>query len=298
MNNILTNPLSEKWYADPEARFYEGEYWIYVTNSLPFEEQKNLDAMHSKDLIHWETCENIIDMDGFPDATFAIWAPTVVEKNGKYYLIFACNNIHYDSEPGGLEIAVSDTPRGPFKAYTDTLIGTFINGAQPIDAHLFKDDDGTVYLLYGGWRHCNIGVLNDTMDGFVPLADGNLFREITPENYVEAPCVMKHDGKYYFMWSSGNWSDGSYNVRYAVSDNIFEGYGESECILKEDPTVGTGPGHNGFLYVPEKNMYLMVYHRHKPTEHIGNARYLCIDKMVIENGKIKPVKMTDSWEIK
>lgn len=297
MKNILTNPLSQKWYADPEARFYEGEYWIYVTNSLPFEKQKNLDALHSKDLIHWEACESIIDMNGFPHATSAIWAPTVIEKGGKYYLIFACNNIHSDDEPGGLEIAVSDSPRGPFKAYTDTLVGSFINGAQPIDAHLFKDDDGTIYLLYGGWRHCNIGILNDTMDGFLPLEDGNLFREITPESYVEAPCIMKYNGKYCFMWSSGSWADGSYNVRYAVSDNIFEGYSESECILKEEPAIGTGPGHNGILYIPEKDMYLMVYHRHKPGERDCNARYLCIDKMVIENGKILPVKMTESWEI-
>lgn len=297
MKNTLINPLSQKWYADPEARFYEGEYWIYVTNSLPFDQQKNLDVMHSKDLIHWETCESIIDMEGFPNATFAIWAPTVIEKDGKYYLIFACNDIHSDEEPGGLEIAVSDSPRGPFKAYTDTLVGTFINGAQPIDAHLFKDDDGTIYLLYGGWRHCNIGVLNDTMDGFLPLEDGCLFKEITSENYVEAPCIMKHSGKYYFMWSSGNWGDGTYNVRYAVSDNIFEGYSESACILREDPTVATGPGHNGWLYVPEKDMYLMVYHRHKLNEHDGNARYLCIDKMLIENGRILPVRMTDSWEI-
>lgn len=298
MKNTVFNPLSEKQYADPEARFYEGEYWIYVTNSLPYHEQKNIDVIHSKDLIHWETCENIIDMSGFPDATFAIWAPTVIEKNGKYYLIFACNDIHSDSEPGGLEIAVSDSPSGLFKAYTSTLVGTFINGAQPIDAHLFKDDDETVYLLYGGWRHCNIGILNETMNGFLPLPNGELFQEITPESYVEAPCILKYGGKYFFMWSSGDWTDGSYNVRYSVSDSIFGNYSKSKCILKEDPTVGIGPGHNGILYVPEKDMYIMTYHRHKPNETDDNARYLCIDKMEISDNRIRPVKMTDKWELK
>lgn len=294
---IINNPLSERHYADPEARFYEGEYWIYVTKSLPFEEQKNLDALHSKDLENWEICEDIIDMSGFPHAESAVWAPTVVEKGGKYYLIFACNNIHGDDEPGGLEIAVSDSPSGPFKAYTDTLVGSFINGAQPIDAHLFKDDDGKIYLLYGGWRHCNIGLLNETMDGFLPLADGELFKEITPENYVEAPCVMKLFGKYCFMWSSGSWADGTYNVRYALSDSLTGGYSQSECILKEDPSIATGPGHNGYLYIPEKDMYLMVYHRHKLGEKSCHARYLCIDKMKTENGRILPVKMTHRTEI-
>lgn len=297
MNNTISNPINDKWYADPEARFYEGEYWIYVTKSLPYKEQTNIDALHSKDLIHWETCENIIDMSGFPNATFAIWAPTIIEKNGKYYLIFACNDIHSDSEPGGLEIAVSDSPAGPFKAYTNTLVGTFINKAQPIDAHLFKDDDGTIYLLYGGWRRCNIGMLNENMDGFVPFSNGENFKEITPKNYVEAPCIMKYENKYYFMWSSGDWTKGSYNVRYAVSDNILQGYSKSQCILKEDPTIATGPGHNSYLYVPEKDMYLIVYHRHKPGEKDGNARYLCIDKMEIKEGEILPIKMTNSWEI-
>lgn len=294
----INNPLSEKWYADPEARFYEGKYWIYVTHSLPFEEQKNLSVMYSDDLENWDTCENIIDMSTFPGDRYAIWAPTIVDKNGKYYLIFACNDIQSDEEFGGIEIAVSDSPAGPFRAYTKILIDKFINGAQPIDAHLFKDDDETVYLLYGGWGHCNIGIMNDTMDGFVTLETGELFKEITPEDYVEAPCIMKRDGKYYFMWSSGRWNDGTYNVRYATSDNIFEGYSESNCILKEDKSIATGPGHNGFLYLPEKDMYLMVYHRHKLGEDDGNARYLCIDKMEIKDGEILPVTMTNSWELK
>lgn len=100
------------------------------------------------------------------------------------------------------------------------------------------------------------------------------------------------------MWSSGDWTDGSYNVRYSVSDSIFGNYSKSKCILKEDPTVGIGPGHNGILYVPEKDMYIMTYHRHKPNETDGNARYLCIDKMEISDNRIRPVKMTDKWELK
>ena len=87
-------------------------------------------------------------MSGFPWVKKAVWAPTIIEKNGKYYYIFASNDIHEDNEGGGLEIAVSDSPTGPFKGYLGkSLIGTIINGAQPIDAHLFKDDDGTVLAL-------------------------------------------------------------------------------------------------------------------------------------------------------
>ena len=202
MKFTIRNPLDEGWYADPEARYYEGKYIIYVTHSLPYDEQKNHSCFVSEDLTHWKKIENIIDMSGFPWAKSAIWAPTIEEKDGKYYYIFASNDIPHKSDVGGLEIAVSDSPTGPFKALLDKpLVGEFHNGAQPIDAHLFKDDDGTMYLYYGGWGHCNICKMNDEMTGFVPFEDGEVFKEITPPDYVEGPCMMKRGGKYYFMWS-------------------------------------------------------------------------------------------------
>ena len=39
------NPLSKEWYADPEARTYDGVNYIYVTRSLPFAQQTNLDCV-------------------------------------------------------------------------------------------------------------------------------------------------------------------------------------------------------------------------------------------------------------
>lgn len=292
MMQIKNNPISERWFADPEAKYYEGEYWIYVTNSLPYEEQKNITVLHSKNLTDWEICEDIIDMTDYPEIWQAVWAPTIIEKNGKYYLIFACNDIQSDAEIGGLQIAVSDSPKGPFKRYTDLLINRFIHGTQPIDAHLFMNDDGIIYLYYGGWRHCNVCMMNETMDGFVPFEDGTIYKEITPFDYVEGPCMLKRNEKYYFMWSCGSWRDGTYCVRYAVSDSPLGPFEQSEEILKSDETTATGPGHNSYLYLEEKDLYFIIYHRHKPEEKDGNARYLCIDSMKIENDKILPVKMT------
>lgn len=36
------------------------------------------------------------------------------------------------------------------------------------------------YIVYGGWRHCNVAKLNADFTGFVPLPDGSTFKEITP----------------------------------------------------------------------------------------------------------------------
>jgi len=294
----IHNPLDENWYADPEARFYNGKYYIYVTHSLPYEQQKNHTCFISEDLTHWEKKENIIDMSGFPWVWRATWAPTIEEKDGKYYYIFATNDIHKDNEPGGLEIAVADSPEGPFKALLDRpLVNTFHHGAQPIDAHLFKDSDGTMYLYYGGWGHCNIAKMTNDMKGFVSFEDGEVFKEITPPEYVEGPCMMKRGDKYYFMWSSGGWGNGTYRVNTAIADTPFGPFTDYHTILSTgDSKIANGPGHNGFLYLEEDDQYLMVYHRHRPHLRDGNARFLCIDRLDMdENGNLLPVTMTEEW---
>ena len=299
LNFQIHNPIDPDWYADPEARFYEGQYVIYATVSQPYAKQKNQVCFTSTDLTNWERHDNIIAMEDFPWAKFAIWAPTAIEKNGRYYYIFATNDIKNDDEVGGLEIAVSDSPTGPFRGILDhPLVGKFHNGAQPIDAHLFKDDDGTIYLLYGGWRHCNIAIMNEDMTGFIPHADGTIFKEITPPDYVEGPCMFKKDGKYYFMWSAGDWMDGTYRVNAARADSPYGPFEDYNMVLSTgDSTIANGPGHNGYIHIPEEDLYLIAYHRHKPGLDIPAARFMCIDVMKFdEEGRILPVVMTDSWE--
>ena len=220
----MNNPVVNGWYADPESRVYGDTVYMYVTNSLPFDDQLNLDLVTTKDLESFEVTRNILDMPTFVGAKRAIWAPTVIDKDGKYYIIFAANDIHSESEVGGLYIGVSESPKGPFiNVFPDgrPLLNSIFNKAQPIDAHLFKDEDGSIYLYYGGWGHMMVCKMNGEMNGFCPMPEpcfGGIAREITPNGYVEAPYVMKIDGKYHLMYSSGNWTNGTYCVKAAVSD--------------------------------------------------------------------------------
>jgi beta-xylosidase len=209
--------------------------------------------------------------------------------------------MYSEETKGGLEIAVSDSPVGPFHALMDKpLVNGFHHGAQPIDAHLFKDDDGTIYLLYGGWGHCNIAIMNEEMNGFVPFPDGEIFKEITPPDYVEGPCVFKRGEEYYFMWSAGNWSAGTYHVNIARAKSLFDDFSNYRTILQTgDSEFANGPGHNGYFYLAEQDRYLMVYHRHHNCIRSGNARFLCIDDMPLdENGNVLPIKMTKEWKMK
>lgn len=288
--NLPTNPIVPGFYADPEARYYEGKYWIYATRSATdYTRQLNLDAFSSADLIHWEKHEGVIAMADFPWIWRAVWAPTIIEKGGRYFLVFASNDIQKDDEVGGLEIAVSDSPAGPFRAVLgQPMLDRFIGGAQPIDAHLFKDDDGTVYLYYGGWKHCNLAVMNDEMTGIVP---GSL-RGITPDGYFEAPCMIKKGGKYFLMWSRGDWIDGTYSVAYGVSDNPHGPFESRGTVLSSQPPLAEGPGHHGYLHLPETDEWLIVYHRRVIGNTDPGARVLCIDRLEFEGDVLKPVVMT------
>ena len=291
----MRNPVADNWYADPESRVYGDTVYMYVTNSLPFDDQLNLDLVTTKDLESFEIYRNILDMSTYKGAHRAIWAPTIIDKNGKYYLIFAANDIHSEDEVGGLYIGVCDDPHGPFvNVFADgrPLLNKIYNRAQPIDAHLFKDDDGQVYLYYGGWGHMMVCRMNETMDGFLPMPEpayDGIARELTPESYVEAPYVMKIDGKYHLMYSSGHWTDGTYCVKAGVADDPcskFEYYGD---VLRASE-LADGPGHNSAFCF--KGQWYVAYHRRTIGDLDPNHRKLCIDRLDIVDGKLSHVEMT------
>lgn len=287
------NPVFEGWYADPEAIIYGKEYWIFPTFSAPYEKQVKFDAFSSKDLVNWTKHERIIDTTEVKWAKKAMWAPGVIEKEGSYYFFFAANDVH-EGEIGGIGVAKADKPEGPYKDLLGKpLIGNIVNGAQPIDQYIFKDKDGTHYMYYGGWRHCNVVKLNDDFTGLEPLPNGELFMEVTPKGYVEGPIMFIRDGKYYFMWSEGGWTGPNYQVAYAISDNPFGPFERIGTVLKQDPAVATGAGHHSMINIPGTDEWYIVYHRRPLTETSAHNRVTCIDRIEFdENGLIKPVKIT------
>lgn len=288
------NPVFPGWYADPEGTIYGKEYWIYPTYSAPYKDQVFIDAFSSSDLTRWKKHAAIIDTSSVKWAKKAMWAPSVIKRNEKYFLLFGANDIQSDEQYGGIGVAIANKPEGPYKDYLGKpLIDKFHNGAQPIDQFVFEDADGQLYLIYGGWRHCNIVRLKDDLSGIQPMPDGTLFREITPEGYVEGPFMFIHDGKYYFMWSEGGWTGPDYSVAYAIGDSPFGPFERIGKILQQDPAIATGAGHHSVIHVPGTDKYFIVYHRRPLDQKDRNARETCIDKLEFdENGFIKPVVIT------
>lgn len=289
------NPFAELTYADPDTEFYNGEYWVYPTPSLPYDEQVYFDAFSSKDLIHWTKHKNILVASDFKWARRAVWAPAPIKRNGKYYLYFAANDIQ-ESEVnplGGIGVGVADKPEGPYKdALGKPLVGDYHNGAQPIDQDVFIDDDGQAYMYYGGHSFANVVKLNEDMISLGKFDDGTVYKSITPENYVEAPQMIKRNGKYYFMWSEGGWGGPDYAVSYAIADKPDGPFTSRGKILSQDSAVATGSGSHGLINIPGTEIWYIVYHRHPLGATDANDRVLAYDRMYFnEDGTIAPVKM-------
>jgi beta-xylosidase len=318
-----SNPIVPGWYADPEIRIFDRQYWIYPTYSDDWQgkpdtlthftpaqqamrvtpklrseylKQTFLDAFSSPDLVHWTKHRHVLDVGSVKWAAYAVWAPSAIEVNGKYYLFFGANDIQSDKETGGIGLAVADKPGGPFRdALGHPLIAAFHNGAQPIDPFVFRDDDGQVYLFYGGWGHCNVVRLAPDLKSAVPFPDGSTYKEITPPGYVEGSFMIKRNGVYYLMWSEGGWTGPDYRVAYAMGKSPLGPFTPKGTILAQDFHIATGAGHHSVVNVPGTDDWYIVYHRRPLGDDNGDHRELAIDRMDFDvDGTIKPVVMTNT----
>lgn len=289
-----SNPVFPGWYADPEGIIFKNTYWIYPTYSAPYDKQVFMDAFSSRDLVRWTKHSRVLDTANVKWVKRALWAPSIIQKENRFFLFFGGNDIQSDNEYGGIGVAVADKPEGPFNDHLGKpLIDKFHNGAQPIDQFVFHDGE-TYYLIYGGWRHCNIAQLNNDFTGFIPFADGTIFKEITPEHYVEGPFMFKRNNRYYFMWSEGGWTGPDYSVAYAIADSPLGPFKRVGKILQQNPEVATGAGHHSVIHPPGTDKWFIVYHRRPLNQTDRNARVVCMDEMHFdENGLIKPVIITN-----
>ncbi|KAI1118673.1 putative glycosyl hydrolase [Nemania sp. NC0429] len=292
------NPFVEGWYADPGSAIFDGSFWVYPTTSCAYEEQTHIDAFSSPDLINWTKHPQVLTIANVAWAKKALWAPTPIARNGKYYLYFSANDVQEDEGGlglGGIGVAVADKPDGPFvDAIGKPLISGFHNGAQPIDPYVFVDDaDNKIYIYYGGHSQANVAVLNEDMISLGSFDDGATYREITPKNYASGIKIFKRDGIFYLTWSEGSWTGPDYRVSYAMADNPLGPFHRLATILQQDSAVAKGPGHSSIIRVPDTDIWYILYHRRPLSSgDESNCRTLAYDRMYFkEDGTIQPITM-------
>jgi len=278
------NPVLPGWYADPEIHIFAGRFYIYPTYSAPYEEQTFFEVWSSEDLTDWRKDGIALDFADVPWSTNrAAWAPTVGRMGGRYYMYFSAG------DGAGIGVAVADHPAGPFKdALGRPLISEYHHGAQPIDAHVFLDGDGTNYLYWGGWRKAVVAKLSDDMLSI----EGDIL-EITPEGYVEGPFMVQRGETYYFMWSEGNWTDSTYRVAYGTSTSPLGPFPRKGAILGSEAGIADGAGHHSVVRLMGTDEYLICYHRRILGDTNPHHRVTCLETLTFaEDGSILPIRLT------
>ena len=142
------------FYADPSANVFNGKLFVYPSHDweagAAFDDDGGHFQMKDYHVISMEDVENgevtdygkILDVEQVAWAEKQMWDNDVVEKDGKYYLIFSAKDYNGVFHLG---VAVADKPEGPFIPQEHPMRGSY-----SIDPCVFKDDDGQIYCYFGG----------------------------------------------------------------------------------------------------------------------------------------------------
>ncbi len=205
------NPLVSHIYtADPAARVFDDR--IYVVTSHDKDGATSYDLsdyclFSSDDMVNWQY--HGIIFDAKRDTTWATqaYAPDMIKRNGKYYLIFP-------NSGNSVGILEADSPEGPYK---DIIGGPLITRSLPnanvkwlFDPGAFLDDDNTLYITFGGGGpgESRIAKISDDLKSVVGSAVS-----IDAPKFFEASYMHKRGDTYYYSYST-NFDNGAPTIDY------------------------------------------------------------------------------------
>lgn len=216
--------------------------------------------------------------------------------------------------------ALSDSPLGPFVYQESHRMDRAPAGAtddgQPNqpgmarDMTLFKDDDGTAYLVYSSEENLTIYIskLNDSYTDVVGWhKDGNEERDteykavhgvdyvrVFPLAQREAPALFKYQGKYYMITSGATgWAP---NVgKYTVADNIM---GPWKAMRDVAPGSSTTFGSQSTQVIPvdaAAGKFIYMGDRWNQND-LANSRYVWLPIEFGQNDEIA-LRWHDEWSL-
>jgi hypothetical protein len=268
------NPVVPGYFADPTLKKFGDTYYLYSSTDGIGACEGWTQVWISKDMVNWVNHK----MNWNP--RHMNWAPDCMEKDGKYYLFYNFPCMTYGAE--------GDSPTGPWTAFSDTPLipDKFVPPVITLDCQTFEDDDGSVYAYFTTWAGNNgAGTgwvkFNEDMKTF---QSKNRIPYKQLPGIMEAPYMLKRNGKYYMMYSNGSCHDETYNVQYSIhqssptSDTGWV-HGENNPILSSELDRNIhGTGHHSVLQEGDK--YFIIYHRHDIWVSAGGlTRQTCIDPM-------------------
>jgi xylan 1,4-beta-xylosidase len=280
------NPLlPEREIADPFVLRVDKKYYLYPTT-----DSRGYEVFVSDDLVHWERKARV-----FQDPRGGDWAPEVFHHgrgDGKFYLYYT--DTMPGPERGPLEkqigVAVADSPLGPF-------VDKVVLATHSIDAHLFQDDDGSLYLYYvnlsGGFKI----LAQPLADPLRKKGEPKVVIHPTEEwetrsgHVTEGPFMLKHKGTYYLMFSGSGANSPNYGIGYATSQSPtgpFEKYAGNPIAHRGGSVLG--PGHHCVVEGPDGKLWL-VYHQ-KWNAETNFRRFLALDPLWFDEQGVLHAKVS------
>ncbi len=289
---LCGNPVLDGEFSDPDIDVFGDKYYLYTTSDgFPGWSGTEFHVFSSSNLVDWKDEGVILDCGRGKDVKWAVgsaWAPTIEEKDGKYYFYFCAKD---NSGTSHIGVAVADSPTGPFTP-TDEPIMTVdmckkrgVSMGQAIDPSIFTDDDGKSYMLFGNGAAAIVELNEDMIS--CNLKTLKNYSNVT--DFREAITVTKRDGVYHFTWSCDDTGSPNYRVNYGTSDSIYGPIRNRGTILEKDPENDIlGTGHHSVLQIPGEDEFYIAYHRfYTPLGHFtdgtGHHRQTCIDKITFDS---------------
>jgi GH43 family beta-xylosidase len=270
-------------YADPNVAAFGCKFYIYATtDGFAGWGGNQFYVWSSDDLITWERSEEpFLTLNGtdgnVPWATGNAWAPTIAEKDGKYYFYFSGQNPTYDRKTIG--VAVADSPEGPFTAEPTAMIlnNEELTTGQAIDPDAFLDPLSGKHYFYWGNGSPLVAELADDMVSLKPDSTSNI---TGLEDFREGLFMVYREPFYHLTYSIDDTGSENYRVGYATADSPVGPFTYRGVILQKDVEKGIlATGHNSILNVPGTDEWFIVYHRFSIPGGDGTHRETTIDEL-------------------
>jgi arabinoxylan arabinofuranohydrolase len=293
---FAANPFLPLWeyIPDGEPRVFGDRVYLYGSHdkagSKTFcDHQLRVWSAPLKDLNQWKdhgvsfsTRDIESHKDDVPWSDNELYAPDVIEKDGKYYL--------YAYVVGApCAVGVSDDPGGPFKLISKIKAPPgadheFGGWGQYIDPGVLVDDDGKVYI-YWGYKSSHMARLDPrTMVDILPdTYQADIIPVTPPFNFFEGASPRKINGVYYLIYADGG------ILAYATSKSPTGPFEYGGPIIRQGRDCPGGNIHGSLANLNGK--WHIFYHR--MTHNTIMSRRACVEKVTIEpDGSIKEVEQT------
>ncbi|KAF2707210.1 glycoside hydrolase family 43 protein [Pleomassaria siparia CBS 279.74] len=291
------NPLLVGLYADPNMAIFDRSYYIYATSDgYAGWGGQEFYVWSSPDLVAWTRSTapllTLNDTSGnVPWASGNAWAPTIIERDDKYYFYFSGHNPTYNRKTIG--VAVADSPLGPFAAQPTAMIlnNESVTSGQAIDPATFLDPTtGKYYLFWGNGSP----VYAELSEDMLSLNASTLRGIAGLDNFREGSFVNYRNGIFHFTYSIDDTGSENYRVGYATAASVHGPWTYRGVVLQKDVAKGIlGTGHNSIVNVPGTDDWYIAYHRFHIPDGDGTHRETRIDRVIFgEDGLMSEVVPT------